>query len=117
MLSFQEFNESVGMISCDNCGWKWKSSEAGMDPYTCHKCGHENPQLVTNESAQFPHQIKSETYWKKIIDSVPNPSNRSYLSKVFDTVMKKQSGFASDRQMELLRRAEKGDTTPYHTKN
>lgn len=28
-------------ITCDTCGWSWKLSEGGDDPYTCHKCGHE----------------------------------------------------------------------------
>ena len=25
-------------VICDNCGWSWKLSEGGDDPYTCHKC-------------------------------------------------------------------------------
>jgi ribosomal protein S27AE len=29
-------------VICDNCGWSWKLSEGGDDPYTCHKCGHIN---------------------------------------------------------------------------
>ena len=29
-------------ITCDNCGWSWKLSEGGDDPYTCHKCWNEN---------------------------------------------------------------------------
>lgn len=33
-------------VTCDNCGWSWKLSEGGDDPYTCHKCGHIN--LVEN---------------------------------------------------------------------
>jgi multimeric flavodoxin WrbA len=70
-----------------------------------------------HEAAQFPHEIKSESYWKKIIDSVPNISQRTYLSSVLNTVMKKQGGKASDRQMEVLRRAASGDKTPYSTKN
>ena len=31
-----------GEVICDNCGWSWKLSEGGNDPYTCHKCGHIN---------------------------------------------------------------------------
>jgi ribosomal protein S27AE len=33
--------ESVvdGNVVCDNCGWSWKLSEGGDDPFTCHKCG------------------------------------------------------------------------------
>jgi len=65
----------------------------------------------TNESAQFPHEIKSETYWKKVV------SHDQYALKVLDTVIKKQQGFASDRQMQILDRARRGDKTPYSTKN
>lgn len=31
-------------IVCKNCGWKWKLSEGGKDPYTCHKCGYKNKE-------------------------------------------------------------------------
>jgi DNA-directed RNA polymerase subunit RPC12/RpoP len=117
MLSFDEFINESGSIACNNCGWKWESDDAGTDPYTCHKCGYEVEQVVTNESINFPHEIKSEIYWKTIIDSIPNFSNRNFVSQVFNTIMKKQNGFASDRQMAILRRAERGDNTPYSTKN
>lgn len=40
-----------------------------------------------------------------------------FLNDVLDTIMKKQNGFASDRQMSVLRRKVSGDTTPYSTKN
>ena len=56
-------------------------------------------------------QIKSEKYWKQIL------SRNDYALKILDTVMKKQKGFASDRQMEVMRRVEKGDKTPYSPKN
>jgi hypothetical protein len=29
-------------IVCDECGWSWNLSDGGDDPYTCHKCWHEN---------------------------------------------------------------------------
>jgi DNA-directed RNA polymerase subunit RPC12/RpoP len=31
-------------IECEDCGWKWKRSEGGKDPYVCHKCGHDNSE-------------------------------------------------------------------------
>lgn len=119
ILSFDDFlNESMkdGVITCDNCGWSWDIVTGGDDPYDCHKCGHSNkPRIV--ESANFPHEIKSETYWRQILKNVNNPSQRDFATKILDTIMKKQQGFASDRQMEVLRRVEKGDTSPYHPKN
>jgi DNA-directed RNA polymerase subunit RPC12/RpoP len=34
-------NESTkDSIKCEHCGWKWKKSEGGKEPYVCHKCGH-----------------------------------------------------------------------------
>jgi hypothetical protein len=29
-------------VKCDKCGWTWKLSEGGKDPYTCHECGYVN---------------------------------------------------------------------------
>lgn len=29
-------------VICDKCGWSWKLSEGGDDPYICHKCGYNN---------------------------------------------------------------------------
>jgi DNA-directed RNA polymerase subunit RPC12/RpoP len=34
--------EEEKMVRCKNCGWKWKASEGGKDPYVCHKCGNNN---------------------------------------------------------------------------
>lgn len=31
-------------VICDKCGWSWKLSEGGKDPYICHKCGHDNSE-------------------------------------------------------------------------
>ncbi len=60
---------------------------------------------------KFPFELKNERYWRTIA------YNDKYLTDVLDTVFKRQGGFASDRQMAVLRRKEMGITTPYHTKN
>lgn len=31
-------------VNCTNCGWSWKLSEGGDDPYMCHECNHDNSQ-------------------------------------------------------------------------
>jgi len=31
-------------IICKKCGWKWKLSDGGKDPYICHKCGFDNKE-------------------------------------------------------------------------
>ena len=33
-------------IVCE-CGWNWSLSDGGDDPYTCHKCGHDNTDKYT----------------------------------------------------------------------
>ena len=33
--------EETESVKC-RCGWSWKLSEGGDDPYVCHKCGRDN---------------------------------------------------------------------------
>jgi predicted nucleic-acid-binding Zn-ribbon protein len=37
-------------ITCEKCGWEWKLSDGGDDPYVCHKCGHDNVEEYDVES-------------------------------------------------------------------
>jgi hypothetical protein len=39
-------------IKCGNCGWSWKVSNGGSDPYTCHKCGAENAEVQMKNGGQ-----------------------------------------------------------------
>lgn len=64
-----------------------------------------------NPGSRFPHYLKNERYWRGVV------YGDKYLTAVLDTVFKKQNGFASDRQFQVLKRKELGITTPYHTKN
>ena len=36
-------------VVCQECGWSWKLSEGGDDPYTCHKCGNTKSELTEND--------------------------------------------------------------------
>lgn len=38
-------------IKC-TCGWHWKKSDGGKDPYVCHKCGHDNTPKSFHEFAE-----------------------------------------------------------------
>lgn len=29
-------------IECEECGWSWKLSDGGNDPYVCHSCYKDN---------------------------------------------------------------------------
>lgn len=37
-----------GKVNCDSCGWSWKLSEGGKDPFICHKCGFDNKPEPSN---------------------------------------------------------------------
>lgn len=48
--------EEDEMINCKNCGWEWKASEGGEDPYVCHKCGTDNTPIESLNEGEFcPH--------------------------------------------------------------
>jgi hypothetical protein len=66
---------------------------------------------ATSESVDKPHEIKSEKFWRSML-----AGNKKALD-ILDTVMKKQGGFASHAQMEVMNRVKRGDKSPYHTKN
>ena len=36
-------------VKCSKCGWSWKLSEGGHDPYTCHKCWNVNSKSELTE--------------------------------------------------------------------
>jgi len=48
VMLFEEF--SANQVTCDNCGWQWRIEEGGMDPYVCHKCGHDNSPEISEAS-------------------------------------------------------------------
>lgn len=54
---------------------------------------------------------KTENYWRNIV------GNDFYLSGVLDSVFKRQRGYATERQYQVLVRKERGETIPYHSKN
>jgi rubrerythrin len=41
-------------VICDKCGWSWDLKDGGKDPYTCHKCGHNN-NLAVNGGIKPSH--------------------------------------------------------------
>ena len=34
-------------IVCDNCGWSWNIDDGGDDMFTCHKCGSDDNQPIS----------------------------------------------------------------------
>jgi hypothetical protein len=104
LMSFEQFvNESVkdGVVTCDNCGWKWDLSAGGDDPYTCHKCGEETstPETKTytaQEIVDYITQISDtpETdvpdYYFKLILKARSKFVKKTL-KIADLLMKDKS--------------------------
>jgi len=37
-------------IECEKCGWRWKLSDGGKDPYLCHKCNFDNSYVYQDEA-------------------------------------------------------------------
>lgn len=44
--------EADQVITCENCGWEWKLSDGGNDPYICHKCGYDNTEEYDVETEE-----------------------------------------------------------------
>ena len=60
---------------------------------------------------------KDIEYWRKLWQIQPNNSTGKFNRSVLATVFRDQKGYATDRQEEVLRRIETGDTSPYSPKN
>ena len=56
--------EETEKITCEECGWSWKLSEGGEDPYTCHKCGNDNEKsdLIVFHGTPEKHEFNKEGY-------------------------------------------------------
>jgi cytidyltransferase-like protein len=66
--------EADQTITCENCGWHWKLSEGGDDPYICHKCGHDNIDEYDVESEEDENDFLEfmENYTQELSESEIN---------------------------------------------
>ena len=55
-----------GKVICDNCGWTWKLSEGGHDPYICHQCNHNNEPKKLNEDYKSNYWDFKEGVYKSL---------------------------------------------------
>lgn len=60
--------------------------------------------------SEFTHEIKSVKFWNQVLSS-------KYAKNILNTIMTKQNGFASDRQMMILKAERDGLKINYTTKN
>jgi hypothetical protein len=60
-------------IVCKNCGWHWKLSDGGKDPYTCHKCKYNNKDMIKLKDIlnEMISEMGIENDWgtKNVIDA------------------------------------------------
>jgi hypothetical protein len=69
--------EQTESVHCD-CGWSWKLSEGGDDPYVCHKCGKDNSKKII-----YPFD-KIEKFVKWFNDEYGDYSNKQGWA-IFDS--------------------------------
>jgi hypothetical protein len=55
-MTFRNWTDSLNeaivgnKVVCDGCGWSWNIEDGGNNPFTCHKCGHDNTPLQEKKS-------------------------------------------------------------------
>ena len=47
-------------IECEKCGWRWKLSDGGEDPYICHKCNFDNSYKYNNDLDEYDVENKQD---------------------------------------------------------
>jgi len=52
-------------IECEKCGWRWKLSDGGQDPYICHKCGYDNSYRYTEGVDEY--DVENEQDLKEFV--------------------------------------------------
>jgi hypothetical protein len=95
-------------VICDECGWSWKLSEGGNDPYTCHECGHIN-QTNESEVEEYSRTLKNARqqgvglrFPKSVIKNNPSrfrPYNREMVDESDPKVGTGKKPEGSDRRL------------------
>ena len=62
-VSLKEIQDSN--IECEKCGWRWKLSDGGEDPYLCHKCNFDNSYKYNNDLDEY--DVENEQDIKEFI--------------------------------------------------
>jgi hypothetical protein len=63
-VSLKEIQDSN--IECEKCGWRWKLSDGGEDPYLCHKCNFDNSYKYNNDLDEY--DVENEQDIKEFIE-------------------------------------------------
>jgi hypothetical protein len=78
--------EQTDSVFCE-CGWSWKLSEGGDDPYVCHKCGKDNSKKL--------HETESKR--KSII--IEKLLNKTFVQENSDIVCKVDVKHPDEREV------------------
>ena len=62
-ILIEEFDKK---INC-KCGWSWKFSEGGDEPYLCHKCGNDNSKKESNTKKERLQKSIDEIGLSKVV--------------------------------------------------
>jgi len=100
-------------IKCSNCGWEWKLSNGGDDPYLCHKCGHDNkPNLmegrydtITNKLSKIIFEAFKDMHDrgedKGKISLTIGPDDEDIISNEFEFDLEATVEFVDEDQYEV----------------
>ena len=65
-------------IVCDGCGWSWKLSDGGNDPYVCHSCYKDNTKKYEKiEKNQAVVLFAAENFWGRTLSAVSSSTDPS----------------------------------------
>ena len=45
--------DDIDNVECKKCGWKWKLSNGGENPYLCHKCDYDNSYAYNDSIDEY----------------------------------------------------------------
>ncbi len=58
------------LIHC-KCGWEWRLSEGGNDPYTCHKCGGSGKkEEISDEKMEWSKHFEIISFRYSFFDMI-----------------------------------------------
>lgn len=101
-----------GIIKCDNCSWEWNIANGGNDPYMCHKCGHNNDLLKTNENFIDEQELHNDEIIKMQLKNI-----KTYeifvLEEGYFKGLSKSTVYKKKAQMELQSSMDDNDPEAY----
>ena len=97
---FEEF--TANQVTCDNCGWAWEIEDGGDDVFLCHKCGHDNDNVIGEEYVL-------QDLEKELGISLDLWDNGEYLTLSRIVISKEQrgSGIGTDAMARIIDFADK----------